>query len=142
MHETTMHETTMHETTGVMPRSMRLLGAALAALVAVMYLAIGLGMMPDGFESPPRPVMLAAGAAYLVGGGLILIAGRRLLLLGAVVNGVVLALFLLSAARGNATVDAFSLSGKAVQVALGVLLVWAVRRRHDVDRELVEPVRA
>jgi hypothetical protein len=45
------------------------------------------------------------------------------------VNAVVIALFLLSVARDNATMDALSLSGKAAQIALGVLLVWIARRR-------------
>jgi hypothetical protein len=105
-----------------------LVGAgALALVVAGVYFAIGLGFAPEGFESPPAPVMVLAGVAYLVGGGLILFADRRLLLIGAVVNALVLLLFVASALRGTATIDALSLSGKAAQIALGVLLVWSAR---------------
>ncbi|MCC6238115.1 MAG: hypothetical protein IT299_11165 [Dehalococcoidia bacterium] len=119
----------MTNTANSRPSPVRLFGTALAALAGVVYLTIGLGIAGEDFKSPPPPVMLAAGVSYLVGGGLILVADRRLLLVGAVVNAVVIMLFLLSVARDNATTDALSLSGKAAQIALGVLLVWAARRR-------------
>lgn len=112
------------------PRQAFVLATALTVVVAAVYLAIGLGAVSSDFKSPPAPVMVLAGVAYLVGGALILLADRRLLLAGAVVNTVVLLLFVASAVRGNATVDLFSLSGKAAQVALGVLLVYLVRWRR------------
>lgn len=70
------------------------LGSAttLAVLVAMVYLAIGLGLVPEGFKSPPAPVMVLAGLAYVVGGGLILRANRLLMLAGAVVNALVVLL--------------------------------------------------
>ena len=103
---------------------------ALAVVVAAVYFAIGLGMVADDFKSPPEPLMLLAGAAYVVGGVVTLRAGRRLLMAGAVANIVVLLLFVASAVRGNATVDLFSLTGKAAQVGLGVLLVCLIRWRR------------
>ncbi len=104
-----------------------LLATVFAVTAGVVYLAIAMGFVPDDFKSPPRPVMFAAGLAYIAGGISIPFVGRRLLLLGAVVNAVVLVLFLLSAVRGTGTVDALSLGGKVAQAALGVLLVWAAR---------------
>ena len=115
-------------TAAPVPRWALGIATALAMLVAMVYLAIGLGMVPEGFKSPPAPVMVLAGLAYLVGGGLILLADRRLMLAGAVANVLVLLLFVLSALLGNATIDLLSLSGKVAQVVLGVLLVWFVRQ--------------
>ena len=109
-------------------RAMLSIATALALIVALVYFVIGFGAVPDDFESPPAPAMLLAGVAYLVGGGLIQLGDRRLLLLGAIANTVVLLLFLASAVRGNATIDVLSVSGKAAQVVLGVLLVWLARR--------------
>ena len=104
------------------------IATALATLVAIVYLAIGFGLVPENFESPPAPVMVVAGLAYLIGGGLILVADRRLMLAGAAANALVLVLFVVSALRGNATIDSLTLSGKVAQVVLGVLLVWFVKR--------------
>lgn len=120
--------TSTTHTAAPVPRWALGIATALAILVAMVYLAIGLGMVPEDFKSPPAPVMLLAGLGYLVGGGLILLADRRLLLAGAVVNVLILLLFVLSALLGNATLDLFSLSGKVAQVVLGVLLVWSVRQ--------------
>ena len=109
-------------------RGVLLVGSAMAVVAGLVYLAIAAGMVADDFQSPPRPLMAVAGVIYLGGAGVMHFVNRRLLLVGAVLNGVVLVLFLLSAARDNATVDAFSLAGKAAQVALGVALVLAWRR--------------
>ena len=106
----------------------------LAVVVAIGYLAIGLGFVPEDFESPPAPVMILAGVAYIVGGILILLADHRLLLLGAVANSIVLLLFLAAAVRGNSTVDLFSVSEKIVQLALGLLLIWLARRACSASK--------
>ena len=115
------------------PRWVLRIATALAILTAIAYFAIGLGMVPEDFKSPPAPVMVVAGLAYLIGGGLIQVARRRLMLAGAVANALVLLLFVVSAFMGNATIDALSLSGKAAQVVLGVLLVWFVKRMGPPD---------
>lgn len=109
-------------------RPVLLLATVFAVLAGIVYLAIAMGFVPDDFESPPRPVMFVAGVAYIAGGVSIPFVGRRLLLVGAVVNVLVLVLFVLSAVRGTGTVDALSVGGKVAQVALGVLLVWIVRK--------------
>jgi len=105
-----------------------LLASLMAVIAGAVYLAIGAGLVPDDFESPPRPVMLLAGVVYLGGAGVLHLVDRRLLLLGAIANGVVLVLFALSAVRGMATLDTVSLSGKAAQIALSMLLIVAWRR--------------
>lgn len=122
---------TMTEST---TRRVLLVGSLMAAIAGVVYLAIALGMTPEDFESPPRPLMFVAGAIYIAGAGVMHLVGRRLLVAGAVANAIVIALFLLSAARGNATVDALSLSGKAAQVALEAILLWAVWRGTSEPR--------
>lgn len=101
---------------------------ALAVAVALGYLAIGLGFVPEDFESPPAPVMILAGIAYVAGGLLIILADRRLLLVGAIANTLVLLLFVAAALRGDSTIDLLSVSAKVAQVALGALLVWFVRQ--------------
>ena len=110
------------------PRWVLRIATALAILTAIAYFAIGLGMVPENFKSPPAPVMVVAGFAYLIGGGLILVANRALMLAGAVANALVLLLFVVSAFTGNATIDPLSLSGKTAQVVLGALLIWFVKR--------------
>jgi len=106
-------------------RTLLLLATLAAIATAVVYLAIGSGLVPDDFKSPPRPIMVLAGITYAAGSGVLHFVDRRLLLLGAAANAAVLALFVLSAAQENATVDVLSLSGKAAQALLSVLLVWA-----------------
>ena len=116
------------------PRAALLGATALAILTALVHFSIGLGMVPDGFESPPPALMMLAGFTYPIGGVLILFADGRLLLVGAVVNMVVLVSFVLSAAAGNGTVDTLSLTGKITQVALEVLLIWCVAQMPQARR--------
>ena len=104
-----------------------LLASLMALITGLVYLVIAFGLVPDDFESPPRPVMLVAGVVYLVGAVVLHLVDRRLLLVGAIANGVVLAIFVLSAVRGTATVDVISLGGKAAQIALSLLLLVAWR---------------
>jgi hypothetical protein len=108
-----------------------LLASITAVASGAVYLAIGLGFVPDDFESPPRPVMLLAGVVYLGGSVALHKVSPRLLVIGAAANAVVLLLFVVSAARGTATVDALSVGGKVAQVALSVLLLWAWQRIRE-----------
>jgi hypothetical protein len=108
-----------------------LLASITAVASGAVYLAIGLGFVPDDFESPPRPVMLLAGVVYLGGSVALHKVSPRLLVIGAAANAVVLLLFMVSAARGTATVDALSVGGKVAQVALSVLLLWAWQRIRE-----------
>lgn len=112
---------------GVSQRStLRPVATGLAVIAAIVYVVIALGFVPDGFESPPAPVMFVAGLAYLAGGVLILRAGRRLLLIGLILNLLVLVIFGGSVLAGRATVDALSVTGKIAQVGLEVVLFMLV----------------
>ena len=110
--------------------------AALSLVAAGVYLVIASPAVPSDYKAPPRPVRIVAGAAYLVGGALILLADRRLLILGAVLNPLVMAAYVGAAIKGHAAVDRLSLTGKAAQLALEVLLLWFVVRPPESAVEL------
>lgn len=97
--------------------------AALAVLTGILYFVIASPVAPAGYKAPPMPVVVVAGIAYLVGAGLILVADRRLLTLGAVLNPLVVIVYTVLAIKGHATVDGLSLSSKATQIGLEILLL-------------------
>ncbi len=86
---------------------------ALALVAAAVYFVIASPAMPVDYKSPPTPVLVVAGLAYLVGGVLILQADRRLLVLGAILNPLVLVAYTVAATKGHAAVDGLSLTSKA-----------------------------
>ena len=100
--------------------------SAFGLVAAVVYLVIASPAVPEDYKSPPTPVLVAAAAAYLIGGGLILFGDRRLLTLGAILNPLVMAAYVAAAVKGRAAVDGLSLTGKTAQVALEVMLLWLV----------------
>lgn len=108
---------------------MRPVATGLSLITAVTYFIIAFGLVPEGFKSPPGPVMFAAGLAYLVGGVLILQVKKRLLRLGVVLNALVLFAFVMAVITGNATVDALGLTGKAAQVGLEMTLMSILMKR-------------
>jgi hypothetical protein len=81
------------------------LGWRCRSLSQALYFIIASPARPAGYKSPPIPVMIVAGLAYLIGGMLILLGDRRLLIFGAIVNVVVMAVFTVAARMGRATVD-------------------------------------
>ena len=60
----------------------RLAAGGFSLVTSVTYFIIAFGFVPEGFKSPPMPVMLVAALAYLVGGTLVMRVRRRLLRLG------------------------------------------------------------
>ena len=102
------------------------IGLALSFVVASLYFIIASPARPVGYKSPPIPVMIVAGLAYLIGGMLILLGDRRLLIFGAIVNVLVMTAFAVAARMEHATVDRLSLTSKVAQVMLEVLLVWLI----------------
>src|SRR3712207_6780015 len=80
-------------------------GLALSFIAAGVYFIIASPTRPAGYKSPPTPVLIVAGLAYLIGGMLILLGDRRLLIFGAIVNPLVLAAFAVAARTGHATVE-------------------------------------
>ncbi len=105
--------------------------AALSLVAAVAYFIIASPAMPAGYKAPPTPVVVIAGLAYVIGGGLILLGDRRLLTLGAILNPLVLVAYTVAAIKGHAAVDGLSLSSKAAQIGLEVLLLWLLIRPGD-----------
>lgn len=101
--------------------------AALALAAAAIYLVIAAGWAPDGLQTPPRPIMLVAGIAYLTGGMLIPRRDRRLLTLGAVANALVIVAFFVSLALGRSDLAFLSLASKLIQAVLEGLLLWLRR---------------
>jgi hypothetical protein len=100
--------------------------SALSLVAAVVYFIIAAPTKPEGYKAPPTPVVVIAGLAYFIGGGLILLADRRLLTVGAIINPLVLVAYTVAAIKGHATVDGLSLTSKAAQVGLEVLLLWLI----------------
>ena len=102
------------------------IGLALSLIAASVYFIIASPARPADYKSPPIPVLVIAGLAYLIGGMLILLGDRRLLIFGAIVNPLVMAAYAVAARTGHATVDGLSLTSKAAQVVLEVLLLWLI----------------
>ena len=108
----------------------------LALVAAAIYFVIASPAVPADYKAPPRPVLVVAGLAYLVGGGLILLADRRLLILGAILNPLVLVAYTGAAIKGHAAVDGLSLSSKAAQIGLEVALLWLILQPSQSAGEL------
>src|SRR5918997_4268279 len=101
-------------------------GLALSFIAASVYFVIASPARPADYKSPPVPVLIIAGLAYLIGGMLILLGDRRLLIFGAIVNVLVMVAFTVAARMGRATVDGLSVTSKVAQVMLEVLLLWLI----------------
>ena len=111
-------------------------GLALSLIAASVYFIIASPARPADYKSPPTPVLVVAGLAYLIGGMLILLDDRRLLIFGAIVNVLVMAAFAVAARMGHATVDRLSLTSKVAQVMLEVLLLWLIVQPAQGTMEL------
>ena len=111
-------------------------GLALSLIAASVYFIIASPARPEDYKSPPTPVLVVAGLAYLIGGMLILPGDRRLLIFGAIVNVLVMAAFAVAARMGHATVDRLSLTSKVAQVMLEVLLLWLIVQPAQGTMEL------
>lgn len=111
------------------------LGAGLAWLSAAFYVLMVVGIpYPDlGVQR----VMFGLAAASYAAGGVLLWrgVGTRLLIVGLVANALVMAFWFVRALGGASPVDGFALGTKAVEIALEVLLVVALRQRLLADRE-------
>ncbi len=102
------------------------LAVSLSLVAAVVYLVLASPAVPKGYKAPPKPVLVVAGLAYLIGAGLIGLDNRRLLILGAVLNPLVLLAYTVAAIKGHAAVDRLSITSKAAQVGLEVALLWLI----------------
>lgn len=110
-------------------------GTALAWVVGVIYLMIGVGIAPGDLESPPQGVMLVASLAYFAGGWLIRRLDRRLVLAGVVANALVMGIYMISLMAGRSDLEAFAMVSKLAQVGLEVVLIALLVRlpRTAVD---------
>lgn len=111
-----------------MPTLLLWIGLGLAVVTAIVYFIIASPARPAGYQSPPRTVMIMAGAAYVAGGLLILLGDPRLLIAGAIINALVLAAFSGAAVARRATLDGLSLAGKVAQIGLQVVLLLLIVR--------------
>ena len=111
--------------------------SALSLVAAVVYFIIASPNRPAGYKAPPRPVVVVAGLAYLVGGVLILLADHRLLMTGAIINPLVLVAYTVAAIKGHAAIDGLSLTSKVAQIGLEVLLLLLVWQPGGVFSDLV-----
>ena len=112
------------------------IGLALSFVAAGVYFIIASPARPADYKSPPLPVLIIAGLAYLIGGMLILLGDQRLIIFGAIVNVLVLTAFAVVARMGRATVDGLSVTSKVAQVALEVLLLWLILQPAQSTIEL------
>jgi hypothetical protein len=111
-------------------------GLALSVIAASVYFIIASPARPADYKSPPIPVLVVAGLAYLIGGVLILLGDRRLLIFGALVNPLVMAAFAVAARTGHATIDRLSVTSKVAQLMLEVLLLWLIVQPAQATIEL------
>lgn len=112
------------------------LAVMLSLVAAAVYLIIASPAVPKGYKAPPTPVLVVAGLAYLIGAGLIGLDNRRLLILGAVLNPLVLLAYTIAAIKGLAAVDGLSLTSKAAQIGLEVMLLWLILEPSQPANEL------
>ncbi len=112
------------------------LAVMLSLVAAAVYLIIASPAVPQGYKAPPTPVLVVAGLAYLIGAGLIGLDNRRLLILGAVLNPLVLLAYTIAAIKGHAAVDGLSLTSKAAQIGLEVMLLWLILEPSQPATEL------
>ncbi len=112
------------------------LAVMLSLVAAVVYLVIASPAAPESYKAPPTPVLVVAGLAHLIGAALIGLDDRRLLILGAVLNPLVLLAYTVAAVKGHAAIDDLSLTSKAAQIGLEVVLLWLILKPSQPAGEL------
>jgi hypothetical protein len=102
----------------------------LALLAALVYFLMGAGVLqPGDLQTAEAPAGMAyfAGACYVIGGLLILARKRWLWVIGAVINGLVIVMFIAAYASRPAVL--FSVSGlatKSAQILLEIGLIYLI----------------
>jgi len=111
----------------------------LALLVALVYFLMGAGVLQPGdlpADDAPAGIAYFAGVCYVVGGLLILARNRWLWVIGAVINGLVIMMFIAAYAARPAVL--FSLPGlatKSAQILLEVGLIYLIVTHKQQKRE-------
>lgn len=103
---------------------------ALAMLAALVYFLMGVGVLQPGdpqTDEAPAGIAVLAGVGYVVGGLLILTRRRWLWLVGAVVNALVIVMFIAAyAARPAVLFSVPGLATKSAQVLLEIGLIYLI----------------
>ena len=102
----------------------------LAILAALVYFLMGAGVLQAGDLQPdeaPAGIAYTAGACYVVGGLLILVRKRWLWVIGAIINALVITIFImLYVARPSVMFSAPGLITKSAQVLLEIGLIYLI----------------
>jgi len=103
---------------------------ALALLAALVYFLMGAGVLQPGdlqTDEAPAGIAYIAGACYAVGGLLILARRRWLWVIGAVINALVIVMFIAAyAARPTVLLSTPGLATKAAQILLEIGLIYLI----------------
>jgi hypothetical protein len=102
----------------------------LALLAALVYFLMGAGILQPGDlqagDSPPG-IAYFAGACYVIGGLLILARKRWLWVIGAVINALVIVMFIAAyAARPGVLFSVPGLATKSAQILLEIGLIYLI----------------
>lgn len=102
----------------------------LALLAALVYFLTGAGVLQPGelqTDEAPAGIAYFAGACYVVGGLLILARKRWLWVIGAVINALVIVMFIAAYAARPAVLFSFpGLATKAAQILLEIGLIYLI----------------
>jgi len=111
----------------------------LALLAALVYFLMGAGVLQPGdlqADDAPAGIAYFAGACYVIGGLLILARKRWLWVIGAVINGLVIAMFIAaSAARPAVLFSVPGLATKSAQILLEIGLIYLIAPYKQEGRE-------
>lgn len=113
-------------------RTIRYVAAAASAVTAILYFAIGVGVLKVVDEvSADAPSMLAfgapAGAAFVVGAVLLAAVDRRILwVLGAVLQVLVIVMYIVVSAQRTPPFETWGILIKVLQAAILAALVYLV----------------
>jgi len=110
----------------------------LALLAALVYFLMGAGVLQAGdlpADEGPAGIAYFAGACYVVGGLLILAGKRWLWVIGAVINGLVIVMFMAAyASRPAVLFSAPGLATKSAQILLEIGLIYLIVT-HKQEKE-------
>lgn len=121
-------------------RRMRILGAGCALTMAVIYVAIGLGLVVPGTARDKGAgdmleFGLGAASMFLLGAGLLLLTDRRWLwAAGALLQVAVIAMYIGVAPSRIPSFEIWGLLLRTLQIPLLVILVWLAATPREVGR--------
>ena len=112
----------------------------LALLAALVYFLMGAGVLQPGdlqADDAPAGIAYFSGACYVIGGLLILARKRWLWVIGAVINALVIVMFISAyAARPAVLFSAPGLATKSAQILLEIGLIYLIVTHKQGKREV------